>query len=267
VKRSQFLRPLGAPGQILPEVDVIIARATCTDLVVFVSMAGDVDLRPATPPARDMADSGVVSALIELTLGEILGIFTMLAAVVAIFYHRYRVLAAADFAIDPPPVPRSVVVAVKHAETFAYAQEPWYRRAAEYAQDVLTFLVPWLTYRMNFSVGRYRIKPATIEALLPWAQQQGYLQMHGKPDERLRHLLPYFSEQPVINDWQVAVILESLRRDHPQLRDMAWDRIAADPSLVAKLYSGYMGAGGDWDQWRSSLTPGPVARQRMELPG
>ena len=200
-------------------------------------------------------------------MGEVLGIVTMLAVVVAIFYHRYRVLAAADFAIDPPPVPRSVVVAVKHAETFAYAQEPWYRRAAEYAQDVVTFLVPRLTYRMDFSVGRYRIKPATIEALIPSAEQHGYLRMHGPRDERLRHLLPYFSEQPVINDWQVAVILESLRRDHPRLRDMTWDQIAADPSLVAKLYSGYMGAGGDWDLWRSTLTPGPVARQRMGLHG
>ncbi len=92
--------------------------------------------------------------LIELTVGEVLGILTMLAVVVAIFYHRYHVLAAADFAIDPPAVPRSVVVAIKHAEVFAYAQEPWYRRAAEYAQDVLTFLVPRLTYRLDFSVGR-----------------------------------------------------------------------------------------------------------------
>ena len=203
--------------------------------------------------------------LIELTVGEILGILTMLAIVVAVFYHRYHALAAADFAIDPPPVPRSVVVAVKHAEAFAYAQEPWYRRAAEYAQDVLTFLIPRLTYRLNFSVGRYRIKPATIEALIPWAEQQGYLQMHGTPDERLRHLLPYFSEQPVINDWQVAVILESLRRDHPTLREMSWEQVAADPSLVAKVYSGYMGAGGDWEQWRATLTPGPIARTRMQL--
>ena len=206
--------------------------------------------------------------LIELTLGEILGILTiltMLAVVVAVFYHRYHALAAADFAIDLPPVPRSVVLAVKHAEAFAYAQEPWYRRAAEYAQDVLTFLIPRLTYRLNFSVGRYRIKPATIEALIPWAEQQGYLQMHGTPDERLRHLLPYFSEQPVINDWQVAVILEYLRRDHPQLDNMTWEQIAADPSLVAKVYSGYMGAGGDWDQWRATLTPGPIARTRMQL--
>jgi hypothetical protein len=203
--------------------------------------------------------------LIELTVGEVLGILTMLAVVVAVFYHRYHALAAADFAIDPPPVPRSVVVAVKHAEAFAYAQEPWYRRAAEYAQDVLTFLSPRLTYRLNFSVGRYRIKPATIEALIPWAEQQGYLQMHGTPDERLRHLLPYFSEQPVINDWQVAVILESLRRDHPTLREMSWEQIAADPALVAKVYSGYMGAGGDWEQWRATLTPGPIARTRMRL--
>jgi hypothetical protein len=209
----------------------------------------------------------VLVILVELTIGEVLGILTMLAVVVAIFYHRYRVLAAADFSIDPPPVPRSVVAAIKHAESFAYAQEPWNRRAAEYAQDVLTFLVPRLTYRMDFSVGRYRIKPATIEALLPWAVQQGYLQMHGRPDDRLRHLLPYFSEQPVINDWQVAVILESLRRDHPGLRDMTWDRIGADPWLVAKLYSGYMGAGGDWERWRATLTPGPVAQHRLQVVG
>jgi hypothetical protein len=160
-----------------------------------------------------------------------------------------------------------VIVAVKHAETFAYAREPWYRRATEYAQDVLTFLVPRLTYRLNFSVGRYRIKPATIEALIPWAEQQGYLQIHRERDGRLRHLLPYFSEQPVINDWQVAVILESLRRDHPQLQNVTWEHIANDPALVAKLYSGYMGAGGDWDQWRATLTPGPIAQDRMQLDG
>ena len=203
--------------------------------------------------------------LVDLTVGEVRGVVTMLAVVVAVFYHRYRVLAAADFVISPPPVPRSVITAVKHAETWAYAQEPWYRRAAEYAQDVLTFVVPRLTYRMDFSVGRYRVKPATVERLMPWAVQQGYLQLHGEPDKRLRHLLPYFSEQPVINDWQVAVILESLRRDHPVLGDLAWDQIAADPLLVAKLYSGYMGAGGDWEQWRATVTPGPVARARMQL--
>ena len=205
--------------------------------------------------------------LVGLTLGEILGMLTVLAVVVAIFFHRYRRLAAADFSIDLPQVPRSVLVAVKEAEAFAYASEPWYRRSAEYAQDVLTFLSPRLTYRLNFSVGRYRIKPATIEALMPWAEDHGFLQLHGEREQRLRHLLPYFSEQPVINDWQVAVILESLRCDHPQLRGMSWDEIAADPTLVAKLYSGYMGAGGAWEQWRKSLTPGPVALHRMRLPG
>ena len=226
---------------------------------------GAAPIRRPPPGVRLVADSGAVT-FVDLTLGELLGILTMLFVVVAIFYHRYRLLAVADFTIDPPPVPRSVVVAVKHAEAFAYAQEPWYRRAAEYAQDVVTFVLPRLTYRMNFSVGRYRIKPATIEGLMPWAVRHGYLQVHGEPDARLRHLIPYFSEQPIMNDWQVAVILESLRRDHPRLNEMSWDRIAADPSLVAKLYSGYMGAGGAWDQWRATLTPGPVARQRMQLP-
>lgn len=203
--------------------------------------------------------------LLGLTLGELLGIVTMLVVVVAVFYRRYHRLAAADFSIDPPPVPSSVREAVKHAEAWAYAQEAWPRRVAEHLQDVVTFLLPRVTYRMDFSVGRYRIKPSTIEALIPWAEREGYLHIRGLPDDRPSHLLPYFAEQPVLNDWQVAVILEYLRRDHPQVREMTWDTIAADPDLVAKLYSGYMGAGGAWDDWRATLTPGPVARQRMRL--
>jgi len=208
-----------------------------------------------------------IADAVELTIGELLGILTMLIVVVAIFYHRYRRLAAADFEISAPPVPRSVLASIKTAEKQAYAQEPFARRVAEYLQDVLTFLVPSLTYRLDFSVGRYRIKPATIEAAAEWAVEAGYLTMHVDPDPGLRHLLPYFSEQPVLNDWQVAVILERLRLDHPRLRDCTWDEVAADPWLVAKLYSGYMGAGGDWEQWRATLTPGSVAQQRLGLAG
>ena len=48
---------------------------------------------------------------------------------------------------------------------------------------------------------------------------------------------------------------------------MGWSEIAADPSLVAKPYSDYMGAGGAWDAWRADVAPGPVARERMRLPG
>ena len=119
----------------------------------------------------------------------------------------------------------------------------------------------------SMSVCVVRLRQLAKERWAIWAPQLAATagRLDRPEHERLRHLLPYFSEQQVINDWQVAVILESLRRDHPQLREMTWDRIAADPSLVAKLYSGYMGAGGAWDQWRATLTPGPVARRRMEL--
>ncbi len=63
--------------------------------------------------------------------------------------------------------------------------------------------------------------------------------------------------------WQAAVVLEHLRSDHPHLRRLGWDAIAHDPRLVALLYSGYLGAGGDWDAWRASAEPGPEALQRM----
>ena len=63
------------------------------------------------------------------------------------------------------------------------------------------------------------------------------------------------------------MILDWLRLDHPRLSAMTWEEIATDPSLVAKLYSGCMGAGGDWDAWRADVAPGPVARERMRLPG
>ena len=60
-------------------------------------------------------------------------------------------------------------------------------------------------------------------------------------------------------------MLEHLRRRHPELRDMSWDLITSEPQLVAKLYSGYMGAGGDWETWEVTLTPGPEAVRRMGL--
>jgi hypothetical protein len=44
---------------------------------------------------------------------------------------------------------------------------------------------------------------------------------------------------------------------------MDWETIAADDEVIAKLYSGYMGAGGAWEAWRSSMTPGAEARKRL----
>ena len=132
-------------------------------------------------------------------------------------------------------------------------------------QDVIVFASPHLAYRLNYSVGRYRIKSRTIEEIHPWALEQGYLSLEGTTLENFAHALAYFSEQPTLNDWQAAVYLEWLRRDHPQLVTMSWPEITSDPMLVAKLYSGYMGAGGDWDLWRMNITPGQVSMRRLGL--
>ena len=216
-------------------------------------------------PTDTLAGVGGVRDLVDISLGALLGIIIMVGLTIAVFYHRYRVLARTEFELSPPPVPRSVLRSVKDAEARSYAAAPWHRRAVEYLQDVVAFVIPSLAYRLNFSVGRYRMKPSTIERSSQWAVDQGYLEFHSPVDRRLSKLLPYFSEQPVTSDWQVAVILEYLRRDHPGLAPLTWEQIEGDPYLVAKLYSGYMGAGGDWQGWRATMTPGRVALHRMRL--
>lgn len=66
----------------------------------------------------------------------------------------------------------------------------------------------------------------------------------------------------------LALLLVLLYRRKKALQDFhfgIWAEIETQPLLIAKLYSGYMGAGGDWAMWRSQLTPGPVALDRMNL--
>ena len=130
---------------------------------------------------------------------------------------------------------------------------------------MFVFASPETAYKMNFSVGRYRIKARTIEAILPWAIEQRFVVLEETSPKSFAHAIAYFSEQPGLNDWQAATYLEWLRQDHPKMADMSWPDIAADPERVAKLYSGYMGAGGAWDLWRENMTPGAVARKRLGL--
>lgn len=49
------------------------------------------------------------------------------------------------------------------------------------------------------------------------------------------------------------------------MTELAWLEIEAEPELIAKLYSGYMGAGGAWELWRENLNPGSVAKIRLGL--
>ena len=88
--------------------------------------------------------------------------------------------------------------------------------------------------------------------------------MHSEHNKASKFLIAYFSHQPAINDWQIAIYLEWLRRDHPMLRKRNWSEISADDQLISKLYSGYMGAGGDWDSWRSDEMPGNESKKRFQ---
>lgn len=203
----------------------------------------------------------------RILAGLILGLLIGAAAATWMLQERANWLAGYAFQLVPPPVPASVLAAIREAEEQYYAGAPLWRRAAEDAQDILAFASPWLTYEADFSLGPYRIKARTIEKILPWAAERGYLQIAAGEQEIARYAIAYFSEQPAISDWQAMILLEWLRTEHPQLRQIAWDALAADPRLVAKLYSGYMGAGGDWALWRASLEPGRVALRRLGLEG
>lgn len=179
--------------------------------------------------------------------------------------ERAQWLASLEFELSPPPVPPSILASVRDAESRSYKDRSVLRRAAEEAQDVLVFASPEMAYKLNFSVGRYRVKAQTIEDLLPWAIKQKFVILENTTSQQFAHALAYFSEQPSLNDWQATTYLAWLRKEHPMLADLEWAEIADNPMLVAKLYSGYMGAGAAWELWRETLTPGAVAKQRLGL--
>ena len=206
--------------------------------------------------------------MLSIGVSELVGILVALViaflAVMIFIYRRFRTLSSLEFVLTPPDMPRFIIVAIKEAELGYYRRQPFWRRWVEAQQDIVTFLSPRLVYRLNFSVGRYRIKPKTIEAIAPWAIEEGYLELPAGASDRLRAFIAYFSHQPSINDWQIAAYLARLKGEHPDLSGMTWDAIAADDQMIAKLYSGYMGAGGDWQGWRTTLEPGAEAKRRFE---
>jgi len=205
--------------------------------------------------ARDYFDIGI---------GEILGLMTAIVIVVYVIYRRFRALSSIDFKLNPPDIPRVILVSIKTAEAEYYETQPRWRRAVEALQDIVTFLSPGFVYKMNFSVGRYRIKPHTIDNLTAWAINRGFLEMHTEHDSVSKSFIAYFSHQPAINDWQIAVYLEKLRCDHPTLRNVSWKDIGNNDALIAKMYSGYMGAGGAWEAWKSNESAGAESRKRFQ---
>lgn len=194
-----------------------------------------------------------------LLVGAVLSIavFGILAGRKAAWLSHYR------FELVQPPVPAAVLDQIRAAEAGYYATAPAWRRMMEHAQDSLAILSPTLIYRLNLSVGPYRMKAKTVDELLSWATDAGFLRVRGATAKASHAAIAYFAEQPVLSDWEAALYLEWLRSSHPGLTDLSWEEIARNPALIAKLYSGYMGAGGDMDLWRSTLEPGAIAQERL----
>jgi hypothetical protein len=155
-----------------------------------------------------------------------------------------------------------VVEVVGTAEEAWQAQLSPLRGTAEQFQDQAARSAPLEAYTADWSIGRYNIRPSTARAALDWAFAQGIAGDYGfehppTDEEVVRHIMD--EKAPAL----VKLILARLRDDHPVLREMTWDTIEAADQSIAKLYSGYLGAGGAWEAWRSSLVPGDEARFRL----
>jgi hypothetical protein len=156
-----------------------------------------------------------------------------------------------------------VVEVVGTAEVAWQAQLSPLRAVAEQWQDQTASSAPLEAYAADSSIGRFNIRPSTERSALDWAFAQGitaefgYHQPPGD-EEIVRDIM-----DPSRASSLVKLILAQLRDSHPALRGMTWDTIEAADRYIAKLYSGYLGAGGAWEAWRSNLLPGDEARQRL----
>ena len=210
-------------------------------------------------PARHPLMSPFDWALTD-TLVLLLGLITL---VFMITVRKMRDLLRLDYKLHDTGVPDRVSRLVQAAESHYYSQHRA-SRVFEAIQDVLAIVLPWAVYRFNFSVGRMRMKPRTMESVMPWAIRHRMLTINAREVADLGYLLSYLAMIPNVCRWQAEVYLAKLRAEHPQLATMDWTVIADDPALIAKLYSGYMGAGGDWPGWKASLQPGPEAQRRFK---
>jgi hypothetical protein len=156
-----------------------------------------------------------------------------------------------------------VVEVVGTAEETWQAQLSPLRATAEHVQDQAARSAPLEAYAADWSIGRFNIRPSTARSALDWAFARGIAADFGydQPlgdEEIVRDIMA-----PARAASLVKLIRAQLRDDHPGLREMAWDTIEAGDQYLAKLYSGFLGAGGAWQAWRSDLLPGDEARLRL----
>lgn len=127
--------------------------------------------------------------------------------------------------------------------------------------DEVAYTDPLRAWRNNNSLSRYNIRPSTAYKAIRWAQGAGAAPDFPSPPLPEQVIGWIMNEQ---TDTRLAeLILNQLREDHPLLRDKPWQEIEGNDEWIAKLYSGYAGAGNAWDAWRADLKPGATAIDRL----
>lgn len=153
------------------------------------------------------------------------------------------------------------------------AEENWQeqlnplRRLTEASQESLARLEPGLVAAQDYSVGTCNVRPSSARRAVAWIIEQGWAYDVGIPTSISDIELVAWIMDPALEVRIVQCILMSLRAEHPMLLALSWQQITQDDNLVAKLYSGYMGAGGAWAKWLDNLEPGPEALLRLGCDG
>lgn len=155
------------------------------------------------------------------------------------------------------------------AEVIRSAEQAWqdslpaFRRLGEETQEQLARLDPALVAAQDFSIGNCNLRPSAARRAVLWALEQelgSFLGLSQLPDEaRLVQMILDPDQETRL----VLCLLGALKEAHPDLQALTWEIICSRDDLVAKLYSGYMGAGGAWTAWQASLTPGAEAVRRL----
>lgn len=127
--------------------------------------------------------------------------------------------------------------------------------------DEVAYTDPLVAWRNNNSLSRYNIRPSTAYKAIRWAQGAGAAP--DFPDPPLPEQVVGWIMSEETDTRLVELILNQLRDDHPLLRDKTWQEIEGSDEWIAKLYSGYTGAGNAWDAWRADLKPGSVSIDRL----
>jgi hypothetical protein len=159
--------------------------------------------------------------------------------------------------------PGWLVEVIRSAEQAWQESLPVFRRMGEETQEQLARLDPGLVAARDFSIGTCNLRPSAARLAIMWALEHGlgaYLGVTGLPEDP--RLVEWILD-PAQEDRLVLCLLGALREAHPDLQSLPWDVICAQDDLIAKLYSGYMGAGGAWGAWQASLAPGAEAQRRL----